>query len=518
VNRGFCGTCSRLVTATKEEREGKVYLVKECPECGRTEELISSDSGRYFIKHELDGKHEEPAGCMLNCLTCKRKNQPSFIFVDITNRCNSNCPICINNTPSMGFLFDPPMEYFEKIFAYFSELRPRPAVQLFGGEPTVRKDLFDIIALARSYHLPTRVVTNGLKLADGDFCRRLIDTGATILFAYDGANPRTYEILRGNKGHLQIKQQAMENIARIGGAKVALMTCVAKGFNDTEMGGILEFCHERRDFIRGIYFLPLAQTWSLEDFNVEPERITTEDMEILLNSAFPDERVDFVPAGVLGELKSLMRCLRAKRPPFAGAHPNCESMYLLASDGEKYVPLGRYLRQGLPDLIHGLFEVDARLGKLEGKMEGSLRGRLLSKLGLKGRWLRMRAVLALTGAARRNVRLGTLLKGRGPGKLYHAVAALAGLAVGRSARKVLRKHTKWQGVLQIIVLPFEDEATLETERLERCPNAFVYYDPEADQVGYVPTCAWSQHKIGVMRRITDFYSAAAPSSPSSSAR
>jgi len=60
-------------------------------------------------------------------------------------------------------------------------------------------------------------------------------------------------------------------------------------------------------------------------------------------------------------------------------------------------------------------------------------------------------------------------------------------------------------MLQIIVLPFEDKGNLETERLERCPAAFAFYDPELDQVKHVPVCAWSLHKTQTMRRIADYY-------------
>ena len=43
------------------------------------------------------------------------------------------------------------------------------------------------------------MVTNGIKLADEEYCRKLIETRATILFAYDGDNPETYRVLRGNE-------------------------------------------------------------------------------------------------------------------------------------------------------------------------------------------------------------------------------------------------------------------------------------------------------------------------------
>lgn len=511
MNRGFCNGCGSLVSATQQARDGQVFLVKDCPDCGSTETLISSDADRYLTKRHLDGAHEEPAGCALNCLECRRKNQPSFIFLDITNRCNSNCPICINNTPSMGFLFEPPLDYFEKVFDYFAQLEPRPAVQLFGGEPTVRQDLFEIIEMARSRKLRVRVVTNGLRLANEEYCRRLVESRATILIAYDGANPETYRVLRGNEKYLQTKLKALDNIARVPGAKVALMTCVAKGFNEAELPELLRFCHERRDFVRGVYFLPLAQTWQPDELDLEPPRMTTEDLEILLNDCFPDERIDFVPAGVLGELKAILAGLDATPPPFAGAHPNCESMYILVSDGERYVPLARYLKGTLPEFIDALFEADARVRRVAERLGSGPWGRSLGRIGLRKRYLKLRTLLTLARTLRRNVKVGKLLKGGGVGKVYHLLAAAAGILFRLKSRRILARHTTWQGTLQLIVLPFEDNSTLETERLERCPNAFVFYDPQADRVNYVPTCAWSQHKAPVMRRIADHYAGAGSS-------
>ena len=511
MNRSFCNTCGNLVTARQQPRDGQVFLVKECPDCGVTETLISADADRYLTKRHLDGQHAEPAGCGLNCLECRRKRQPSFIFLDITNRCNSNCPICINNTPSMGFLFEPPLEYFKKIFDYFARLEPRPAVQLFGGEPTVRDDLFDIIAMARSRGLRVRVVTNGLRLANEEYCRKLVGSRATILIAYDGANTETYRVLRGNEKYLQAKQKALDNISRLHGAKVALMTCVAKGFNDAELPELLKFCHERRDFIRGVYFLPLAQTWKTDEFNLVPPKVTTEDLEIMLSACFPEDRIDFVPAGVLGELKGILDGLEATPPPFAGAHPNCESMYILVSDGQQYVPLARYLKGSLPQFIDALFAADARARRLAERMQTGPWGRLLGAVGLRKRYLKLRTLLTVARTVRRNLKVGKLLKGRGVGKAWHLLAGAAGMLFRVKSRRILERHTTWQGTLQVIVLPFEDDSNLETERLERCPNSFAFYDPERQEVNYVPTCAWSQHKRPVMRRIADYY-AKAPAS------
>ncbi|MBM4042769.1 MAG: radical SAM protein, partial [Planctomycetes bacterium] len=418
MNRSTCNTCKKLVPADTVERDSKVYLVKDCRACGTSETLISGDAARYQRKRSLDPGFEYQ-GCGLNCLGCRHKT-PNIVFVDVTNRCNLNCPICINNTPSMGFLFEPPLEYFDKVFQHYAAMNPPPSIQLFGGEPTVRDDLFDIIRMARSHGLATRVVTNGIKLADLNYCRRLIETKATILIAYDGDNPDTYRILRNNEKSLQLKQTAIENIRRIGGAKVTLMCLAAKGFNDTQLPGLFQFCHDRRDVIRAIYFMPLAHTWNRERFDLEPDRITGEDIEQIVADAFPGDPVAFLPAMFLGEVPTLVKYLNIKPLPFAGAHPNCESMYMLVSDGKQYRPLGHFLKSPVEDFARALRKVEERLARRDLRI--GLAQAKGGKPTLRQRLLKLRTILAVAHVMHRHGRLSRVLKGRGLGKLWHALA------------------------------------------------------------------------------------------------
>jgi hypothetical protein len=67
----------------------------------------------------------------------------------------------------------------------------------------------------------------------------------------------------------------------------------------------------------------------------------------------------------------------------------------------------------------------------------------------------------------------------------------------------------YRGALPLIVLPFEDREKVESHRMERCPNAFAYYDPRKDRVGTVPTCAWAVFlKTEAMRGIEESHGAA----------
>ncbi len=161
---------------------------------------------------------------------------------------------------------------------------------------------------------------------------------------------------------------------------------------------------------------------------------------------------------------------------------------MLVSDGERYRPLGWYLKDSTHDLVRDLGELEKRLKK-----------------GLKGPWKALRARLAAYRTVARHMRLGRLLKGRGLGKVGHLLAALTGFLLRRKTRRILAAHATVQDSLQLIVLPFEDQHVLETDRMERCPNAFAFYDPDEDRVKTVPVCAWGKHKNGVLRKVSEHY-------------
>ena len=142
-----------MVPSTTTERGGKVFLVKNCTQYETTETIVSSDAKRYKEKQFLDGGFDHKA-CQLNCLQCNHRQPLNIVFVDITNRCNLNCPICINNTPSMGSCSSRRWSILTRFSSTF-RLEPAAAIQLFGGEPTVRRTSSTSSKL-RSYGLTPR--------------------------------------------------------------------------------------------------------------------------------------------------------------------------------------------------------------------------------------------------------------------------------------------------------------------------------------------------------------------------
>ncbi|MCY2924812.1 MAG: hypothetical protein NT031_05135, partial [Planctomycetota bacterium] len=107
VNVGICNTCQGRAPSEFPIREGQVWIRKDCPQCGPNESLVSTDAVAWKRKqslHEYIDKEHGP--CSMNCDRCNIDHKPNMVFLDVTNRCNMNCPICIATIRDMGFDFN----------------------------------------------------------------------------------------------------------------------------------------------------------------------------------------------------------------------------------------------------------------------------------------------------------------------------------------------------------------------------------------------------------------------------
>ena len=486
-NRGICSKCTRVAPAHHIKRDGKVYLVKECSECGPTETLVSSNAKRYLQKRDMmNYEGTSVHTCGLNCISCRTHIAPTLVFLDVTNRCNMNCPICLANIPSMGFRFDPPMAYFDKIFQRLAQFESKPKIQLFGGEPTVRKDLIDIINLARNkYGLHARVTTNGLRLADEEYCKQLVETGIQFMFSFDGRHPSIYEKTRNSTAVYEQKMKALENLGRFGKSKVTIMCCTSQA-NAPYLADLIEYCHDNRHFITALDLVPLTAEWGPEAVDVEG--CTIEDVEQMVNDALPE--TEFFPAGIIQQLKTLCETFPMGRITFGGTHPNCESVSLLLSDGERYSPPSRFMKTPMDDALRAALALDAKMTEKFARRPLSLKKR------------RLIYSLELYRFLRRHVDLHELFGGS---PLAGILKIMAGRLAGKKTKDLLRKHLQVRGVLRVIVLPLEETECVESARLVDCPAAFAYEHPESKEVRFMPVCSWGVHKNNMLRATAETY-------------
>jgi hypothetical protein len=184
-----------------------------------------------------------------------------------------------------------------------------------------------------------------------------------------------------------------------------------------------------------------------------------------------------------------------KRQTFRRVHPNCESSTLLLSDGERYRPLSDYLKRPLhevaDDLVGRAKEIEPKLAKLK---PGSL-------------WGRMLVMKALGVPFLKSANLRKLMKGS---PVLGTIRLLGGLLLGKSLKEQFRRHTALCDPLNILVLPFEETHSLESERLRRCAAGFVFEDVETGEIKSIPVCAWWLYNVDILKDVASKYNRAVP--------
>jgi len=186
----LCEQCYRHIPATRFEKDGKMMLGKTCTKHGYQEATL--DINIEFYKSQQ-----------------YQRRKPGSYWLDITNRCNLDCPHCYqmpDNTskdPSIDYLLSEVMSWPDNGYP----------VSLVGAEPTVRRDLPDLVRAIQALPGKPRnviIVTNGVYLAKWDYVERF--KGIPNLKWTFGLNHPDY-----NGGQIRVKQmEGLENCLKLG--------------------------------------------------------------------------------------------------------------------------------------------------------------------------------------------------------------------------------------------------------------------------------------------------------------
>ena len=275
--QSICPECGKALQARYEERGGKVYFEKECPEHGRFEALVSNSAEdfREWMDHPVVNVapkkavtrgSEDPGNsqCPLHCGTCENHLQTACcVLIDVTERCNQHCPYCFARADEKDMSgYEPALEELEKKLDLLIELGEveRPFnIQISGGEPTIRDDLPQIIEMARSKGFQyIQINSNGRRLArEEGYARILKEAGASVVFMqFDGTNDDIYMKMRGEP-LLEEKKQAIRNCQKAQLA-VTLVPTVAREVNLDNIGEMMKFLLENIAVVKGIHFQPVS--------------------------------------------------------------------------------------------------------------------------------------------------------------------------------------------------------------------------------------------------------------------
>ena len=348
--KSICPVCRTVLDADLIDEDNAVWICRECPDHGPFRSLYWSDSAMYhrFDAYNAIGqgvqnsKHpESPAGCPNDCGICSEHKSGTLLAnVDVTNRCNLNCDFCFANARACGFIYEPTMDQIEEMFRLLRSQKPvpPPAIQLSGGEPTMRKDLPEIVRKAKEYGFSlVQIATNGISLAqDKELVSDLKDAGvSTIYLHFDGVTRETNPLL-------EISKKAIENCREINVGIVLVPTMIG-GKNDHEAGAIIRFAAENIDVIRGVNFQPVAFTGAASNDDIAKERITIPDLltEIEEQTEGVLKAADFYPIPCVQPIIDLVESYTGLTQIQFTANPHCGAATYLFVTENGLVPVNR---------------------------------------------------------------------------------------------------------------------------------------------------------------------------------
>jgi cyclic pyranopterin phosphate synthase len=182
----------------------------------------------------------------------------SYLRISLTDRCNYRCHYCM---PEEGIALQPKSEVlsFEEIVRVVASLRPLGVrrVRLTGGEPTVRRDLPELVRALAALELDDlAMTTNGELLAE--LARPLKAAGLTRLnVSLDSLLPNRFlEITR--RGDLRAVLAGIEAARAAGFAALKLNVVVMGGVNDDELPDLCRYAWARGIVPRFIEFMPMS--------------------------------------------------------------------------------------------------------------------------------------------------------------------------------------------------------------------------------------------------------------------
>lgn len=305
----ICSTCYRKVEGKIVFEDGKILLLKRCPQHGAERVLIADDVDYYrrcrevFIKPpEMPYRYNTPVkwGCPYDCGLCTDHEQHSCLtLIEICDYCNLQCPICYADSGPARQQFRSLAQIEAMLDAVVRNERQPDVVQISGGEPTLHPDFFKVLELAKARPIRHLMVnTNGIRIAKEEgFAERLAEfmPDFELYLQFDSFKAEALKELRGADLR-SIRQQALEKLNRLG-ISTTLVVTLKKGLNDDEIGSIIEYALQQ-PCVRGVTFQPIQAAGRLEQFDPATDRLTlTEVRRRILeqSSVFKPEDVIPVP-------------------------------------------------------------------------------------------------------------------------------------------------------------------------------------------------------------------------------
>ncbi|HVO20689.1 MAG TPA: radical SAM protein [Anaeromyxobacter sp.] len=286
ATESVCPVCLERIPARRLGCGQDVYLSKACPHHGSFRVVVwrGPPSWEAWAAQAPAAARVEPfppgqgKGCPFECGPCERHRNPTCCaLLELTEGCDLRCPYCFAAAGRRRN--DPDLAAVERFYRALAAGGGRPNVQLSGGEPTLRDDLPEILALGRSLGFSFfQLNTNGLRLArDGAYASRLAQAGLSCVFLqFDGVTDEAHRRIRGRPLRV-IKEAAIARCEELG-LGVILVPTVVPGVNTAELGAIVAFAAGRGEVVRGVHLQPVSYFGRFPRPPTDADRITLPEL------------------------------------------------------------------------------------------------------------------------------------------------------------------------------------------------------------------------------------------------
>jgi hypothetical protein len=447
------------IDAKVVEEDGKIWIKKECKEHGSFKEIYFGDAKLYkrWMKYMVTGLSAPDVKTSLfkdPPLYDGHRSQTVLTNLMATNRCDLRCSYCFMNAGSAGYVYEPTLDQIRELLLQARNARPlgSKAIQITGGEPTIREDLFDIIRMAKEVGFShVQVNTNGIKLAESvDYCRRLKEERVnTIYMSFDGVTKETNPWIEQSK-------KAISNL-RKANLKCVLVPVLIGDKNVHDAGKIIRFALDNMDIIRGVNFQPISfcgRVTKIKDEKRERQRVDYVSMMEAIEKEFDGQisREDFYPVPFVFPISKLIELLKEETQVEFTAHPGCGgATYIFMNEG-KPLPITRFID------VEGLLNfVDKQTGK-----KGPLK-----KLRIASSFLR---------------NLNNFVDYKNAPQGFDLIKMIKDAAIGGSYDSLRGFHYK---SLFVGSMWFQDAWNLNIDRLQRCVIHYTTLE------GIVPFCSYN---------------------------
>ena len=163
------------------------------------------------------------------------------LFLEVTRSCNENCLHCGSNCSGEKQVELTKEQYVKFLDEIARDFKPKEIMLcVTGGEPLLRKDLFDLMSYATHLGFAWGMTTNGT-LIDKIVAERLFKSGLkTIAISIDGLE-ETHDAFRGRKGAYSKAMEGIQNLIHQGGLEHIQITTVVHKKNIQELEAYMIF-------------------------------------------------------------------------------------------------------------------------------------------------------------------------------------------------------------------------------------------------------------------------------------